>query len=390
VQPDRDRDRAVDRTLRQTLRASASEPLGEHVDGETLAAWTEGQLRSNEAARVEQHLADCARCQQLLATFARTSPPPVLSEPLWRRWRLQWLVPIATAATVAALWVAAPQQPSRVERPIADQVTPASPSTPAENEAARSIASPSTPTTAKQEARQVSEPPAAKSADAKTLAAPPPAAPAPSTSEKREDSESVRRDALGAVSAPQAGATAAPEADARQRDEQARGKLAETIQVTPETPAAQAPAAQARAVAPAPSAAPTPLPRAANAARALGTSAFSPQPDIVSPNAAMRWRIVAGNRIERSTNGGGEWQAATVPSPGVFTAGTSPAPSICWIVGRGGVVYVTTDGLRFTRVMSPESIDLVSVTATDERHATVISADGRSFRTDDQGKSWTR
>jgi len=74
----------------------------------------------------------------------------------------------------------------------------------------------------------------------------------------------------------------------------------------------------------------------------------------------------------------------------VITNGMSPAPSICWIVGRGGAVYVTSDGLRFVRVSFPESIDLLSVTATDDRHATVMSADGRSFRTDDGGMSWTR
>ena len=87
MQPDAERDRAVEQALRRTLRASANEPMGEHVDGETLAAWTEGQVRADEAARIEQHLSDCARCQQMLASFARTSPPPIVSEPIWRRWR---------------------------------------------------------------------------------------------------------------------------------------------------------------------------------------------------------------------------------------------------------------------------------------------------------------
>jgi photosystem II stability/assembly factor-like uncharacterized protein len=105
----------------------------------------------------------------------------------------------------------------------------------------------------------------------------------------------------------------------------------------------------------------------------------------------MRWRILEGGRqIERTTNGGLEWEPATLSSAAVLITGMSPAPSICWIVGRGGAVYLTTDGLRFMRLMVPQAIDLISVTATDDRHATVMSADGRSFRTDDGGMTWTR
>jgi photosystem II stability/assembly factor-like uncharacterized protein len=57
---------------------------------------------------------------------------------------------------------------------------------------------------------------------------------------------------------------------------------------------------------------------------------------------------------------------------------------------RHGTVVLTTDGTQFTRLPFPDAVDLVSISATDDRHATVMSADGRTFRTDDQGKSWTR
>jgi len=113
--------------------------------------------------------------------------------------------------------------------------------------------------------------------------------------------------------------------------------------------------------------------------------------EIASPNASTRWRIVGGSQVERSTNAGADWQATTpLPATGVLTTGMSPSASVCWIVGRAGIVLVTSDGLRFTRVAFPEPIDLVSVTATDDRHATVMSADGRMFRTEDQGANWTR
>ena len=62
---------------------------------------------------------------------------------------------------------------------------------------------------------------------------------------------------------------------------------------------------------------------------------------------------------------------------------------MCWIVGRGGAVYLTTDGTRFMRLPFPEMVDLVAVTATDDRNAIVSAADGRSWQTTDQGRTWS-
>ena len=82
------------------------------VDAETLAAWVDGGLPKAEAAAVEMHLADCERCTAMIATFARTIPDASVAESLWTRWHLRWLVPLATAATVAALWVLVPRPES--------------------------------------------------------------------------------------------------------------------------------------------------------------------------------------------------------------------------------------------------------------------------------------
>jgi photosystem II stability/assembly factor-like uncharacterized protein len=73
----------------------------------------------------------------------------------------------------------------------------------------------------------------------------------------------------------------------------------------------------------------------------------------------------------------------------VLTAGFSVSPTICWLVGRRGAVYITTDGMTFVRVSFPEAVDLVAVNATDDRSATVTAADGRAWRTTDQGRVWT-
>ena len=79
-----------------------------------------------------------------------------------------------------------------------------------------------------------------------------------------------------------------------------------------------------------------------------------------------------------------------MPESTTLTSGTSPSPSVCWLVGRTGAIYVTTDGLRFIRVPFPERTDFVSIQASDDRRATVITIDGRTFRTDDQGATWIR
>ena len=113
VVPDRDhRDRAVERLLPQVLGGA---PSAECVDGETLAAWTDGTLRQNDAMRVERHVADCARCQALLGAFVRISPPAAVTDSLWQRWRLGWLLPLATAAAAVALWAVIPETRLRPE-----------------------------------------------------------------------------------------------------------------------------------------------------------------------------------------------------------------------------------------------------------------------------------
>ena len=103
-----------------------------------------------------------------------------------------------------------------------------------------------------------------------------------------------------------------------------------------------------------------------------------------------RWRVVGAGRVERSTDRGAQWQPAALPESATLTGGSSPAPSVCWLVGRAGAIYVTTDGLRFVRVPFRERTDFVSIQATDGRRATVVTTDGRTMRTEDQGATWIR
>jgi photosystem II stability/assembly factor-like uncharacterized protein len=103
-----------------------------------------------------------------------------------------------------------------------------------------------------------------------------------------------------------------------------------------------------------------------------------------------RWRVIGTGRVERTTNGGAQWAPATLPESATLTGGSSPAPSICWLVGRTGAIYVTTDGLRFIKVPFETRTDFISIQALDARRATVTTSDGRTMRTEDQGATWFR
>jgi photosystem II stability/assembly factor-like uncharacterized protein len=111
--------------------------------------------------------------------------------------------------------------------------------------------------------------------------------------------------------------------------------------------------------------------------------------EIVSPDPSVRWRI-AGSVVERSTDGGAAWEAVPTGVAAELRAGAAPSTTVCWVVGRGGIVLLSTDGRAWRRVAFPEITDLSAVRATDARTASVTTADGRMFTTSDGGLSWGR
>jgi photosystem II stability/assembly factor-like uncharacterized protein len=109
---------------------------------------------------------------------------------------------------------------------------------------------------------------------------------------------------------------------------------------------------------------------------------------IVSPDASTRWRIAPAGAVQYSTDGGATWQTQQTGADVTLTAGTSPAPRVCWLVGRRGRVLLSTDGATWQQVSIAEPIDLVSVRAIDAKSATVSAVDGRVFATADGGATW--
>ena len=376
----------------------ASETRAACIDAETLAAWAEGGLPASDAAAVEMHLADCERCTAMLATFVRTAPEAPAIESLWQRWHLRWLVPVATAATVAALWVLVP-------RPETPGLTTFGGAPATESQAAADSAAKAAPPEVLAEPRE-QESPAQRGPSSAT-----------DTFAKREEvqqapqrlADDLRADSNATLrrqqsqSSNEAFATVPPPAQERDRTE---SKVAERVivdaerAVPPGTPAASAPPAQAGAPAAAPTSPDANVTaadrvagiRAESSARRVVPSSpvITPIIQVLSPDPMTRWRVVGAGQVERSTDGGARWQAAALPESATLTGGSSPAPSICWLVGRTGSIYVTTDGLRFMRVPFRERVDFVSIQATDGQRATVVTIDGRRMRTEDQGVTWIR
>jgi hypothetical protein len=327
------RDQSVERLLKESFRTTARtlQP-GSCLDAETLAAWIDGSLAGGQLTAANEHLADCVDCQATLAAFARTASPVAVTEPWWRRGlSARWLVPVAATATVIAIWVAVPR----------DEYT----RQPAQTTAVGQVATPQTNSTGEPTARADRQSPAG--ADARL-----PEQPAPE----------LQRQA--------AAKGAAPVHETEERRDNAAVAMGST------TPAAQ-PAA----------------PDSTFAGRArLGARLESviPPPgiEIVSPDASIRWRIGPAGVAEYSGDAGVTWEATPTGVGTDLTAGASPSGTVCWVVGRAGMVLLTTDGRQWQRVMFPVAVDLAAIQAADARTATVTSVDGRRFTTTDGGTTW--
>jgi hypothetical protein len=353
-----ERDQTVERLLRESLKTPASGgAMDGCLDAETLAAWADGGLSGSALDAVHLHVADCARCQDLAGTLARirSAVPPAEPVRSSRRW-LAWFVPITAAAAAVAIWFAVPGNPGA---PVGNRDVALLREAPQAQSEARDSTAPSVSAPAPSENRKGLQaapsrvPQAAGSLEerARADAAPPPAA------EKKAEQESARSNL-------------------------AKDKVEVGVAQAPAAPAATLPAPAAPRAAAAPSAAErfgaTTAMRAANVV-----------PDIVSPDPAVRWRI-AGTAVQHSVDGGSTWNAVTVNGAADLTAGTAPAATVCWLVGRAGVVLLTTDGRTFRRLPFPEMTDLSGVRTVDAggRVASVSTADGRTFVTTDAGASW--
>jgi hypothetical protein len=344
------RDEPVDRLLRRTSAPDAdARPVGVCLDAETLASWSDGSLTTRERELAEIHAADCGRCLEALAALARTIPAHT-AVPWWSRWfSWRWVVPITASAVAVTLWV--------IPRPELQPVVPDAP----QSIAAGPRAEPTSSNRADESAGA-----AAAARRTRTQAAPSPAS--KSVAEREEDASAKAYQAAAdaqtstaAPAAPPAAATAAAAAP-------------------PELPV----------VAPAPTGAPIvdpPAPLREEVRQSALRERRAASTEIISPHSTVRWRI-AGTSVEQSIDSGRTWVARPTGTAATLVAGSSPSRTVCWVVGGGGTVLLTTDAESWRRLPFPETTDLAAVTALSAEIATVTTVDGRAYRTVDAGRTW--
>ena len=349
-----DRDNALERLLRQSLKTSRASAPESCLDPETLAVWAEGGLTGDELDAAQSHVADCARCQASLAALVHTSSfdhvisVPDAPEHTRRRW-FAWLVPLTAAAAAIAIWVAVPRGPA----------------------------------TQSQVAEVQSQPAQLKATEA---AAPPAGLQSPST--KKEEQTLAAKGDQPQRDQPQAPALAKDterrELDSLKQQSQSADAAGDRADKSRAAAEPAAPAAGPVAAAPAPQAAP------AEARQAFQETSANAIAQKTSPTRtlAVRWRL-STNTLEHSTDAGSTWTIVSVADT-QLTALSSPSADVCWVVGRAGFVLRTQDGQNFSRVRFPEITDLSAVEAADAQSATVTANDGRVFTTTDGGANWQR
>ena len=428
----------TDPRLQRALRERLAAPRGDCPDPERVAAWSEGALAPADAAALETHLADCSRCQAVIASFAATEgveSAPVVANPgrvvpFTARQAMKWALPLAAGiAATFGVWtmtrdtvidVVAPADRSAAESsqalgtpvppytppaapspaPAAQSGSPASERRPAERDAAKTSvdllrdrpasANPqgqmtpvATPTF-----RTAASPPPPPPA----VVSPPPARPDPRASTITGLPQSTINVTIDGVVKPGARQDAV-EALALEAKPIAQFASSAIGGVAERTAANAVGGTTAGASG-------TTTGRAAGGGRGGGGGragggagvARVSAPDLLKAETTdlpAHWRIFVGNRVERSRDNGLTWTAIKIDSslPSI-TNGAAPAGQICWLIGARGLVLVSADATTFTRVAPPAEVDLVSIQAADERSAVVTAADGRTFTTIDGGKTW--
>lgn len=375
------------------------------VDAETLAAWADGTLAPAEARAVEDHLADCARCQTMAATMAEAeaemdAASAGASAPARAPWIQRWWLPVAGAIAATILVVVAVRQNnlspdasrSALEQTVARTepvpaplpvLSPAPPppnatlpeakSAPATTDArprtSRAPAPTERETTIGPVPSPVPAPPPPPPAGPPPQAAPPPPQPAPVP---------VQPPAVVAMPpAPPAQAPPLPTSQAARPASQLRATISNM-------PARE----ELRLMAMVEFASPAPA-GGGGSGSGVGAAGRGGGVSARPESSSTRWRILSANRVVRSTDNGLTWIDVALPdATAEIINGAAPSRMVCWLVGRAGLVYRMIDGLTFARVSFPERVDLRSIVATDDLTATVTAADGRQFSTRDGGGTW--
>ena len=406
-----------DGMLRRGLSADST-PLAQGCPGaDVLAAYYERSLAPAELERFDAHFATCARCRAQIAVLVRSEAPKEnrsKARAPWL-WHWRWLAPAFAAVAIVVIWAGIREYKKTTSEPLSvamNQATarplelappPASPP-----QASSSRAAVQTPPLPKQAPAtgSLSELHTSTTASSDKLSEAKPVAPS-----RRALSAEAPNLTRGAVAGSAGGVVggvaggAAPEPPAPQ-DSTLSTTLAQSAPVEETdnanrnaTKLATPPASGmggattkhqfALGAKKAPAAAPAKA--KSTAADQLGVSEELPKPIVIaSPDATKSWRISESGAIEFSRDSGVSWQTQTTAPAGTLTSGFAPSAKVCWVVGRGGVVFRTANGTDWKQVATPTFQDLTGVTASNAKRARVTAADASVFVTKDGGKSWSQ
>jgi hypothetical protein len=373
----------------RALRAAARRGRGGEAcpDPSSMAAYVDGSLLPDERVRFEAHVADCAACLEHLALLGTVSvdrgDPPEPSRSWFVRWG--WLVPVATAVLVVAVWTRLPE-PSAPPAVVGERTAPtagmgrAGPEdAPVGSEQGFADAVPESPTVEQKRnlrdtltRAEPSRQKASRDRDKPAPAAPPLAANAP---------ETVPAEPLAAPRVPPPAAAPAPVPSQPQQAADAAAQTAERADT------------RARSARTAPDARPQVLEeevasmQSARVAGELGKAAAAGLPaTVISASPAESFRVVAG-RIERSTDAGRSWQAVSEGAGFRAVAAACAPGGACWFGDdRGRLLRRTADG--FFQAAPPAAARIVAIAPDGALAAVVTVEGGRRYRTDDGGATW--
>jgi len=439
---DRQREELLARRLAEALdQRGGGTGAKDCPDADVIAAYAEQALAPGEAAQCENHFATCARCRTILRVltasvdtplaekevthlgelFAATRAPAHVSatgSPGARRrlfdWRMRWLAPaMGVAAAVAVLLVLRPfwhaPQPANSEvlvaqAPKQEQPLPPSASPLVEGRVVKESAPQEKKTDSAAAAKQQVE---TRDREERAYSqAPRPnlqTAPAAGTEEisgnKRASADEQAKVAPLALqpSAPPAAASGINAGTERQLETGAPpASTPQSVTVTEAAPMVQkensavGAAAQPRAA--------TDLPLNGRNFQSLARlKAGGGGPILLkAPSGQTLWRVGGGGSIQRSIDAGQTWTPQASPSNADWLSGAAVSGTVCWIAGRQGAIARTRDGEHWEMVPPPtQSADAAGnlsawlvVEARDAQSATITAGDGRSFATQDGGKTW--
>jgi len=376
----------------RALRAAArrSRPAGVCPDAALLAAYADNGVSADERRLIETHAADCAACLEHLALLGAVSlerEAPAAPRSWLAHWG--WLVPVATAVLVVAVWVRMPEEkPSQDTRSLPAAVSDSR------------IVAESGPKPV------LSEPPSAQLGGAVATApvgavggGQPAAARAARNKEKAdqltplERRDSARQVAVNApppvAAAPSTPPSKAQEANAR-KTEPLLDELSDK-RAPPAAPAVAAPRAADSAAKDAVQEKEQEQFRAAGprreADRLMSKVSAAPLVASASPKETFR---ATGNRIELSEDGGSTWRVAMSVAGETFTAAACAPGGPCWFGTTNGSVLRSTVRPAFKTSTSslPSKAAVLGITAEGSMGAVVTVEGGQRFRTTDGGTTW--